>query len=397
MRTHLSAALLALILPMSFIAPANAAEDTSRVLVAASEDGAAFDLDEYAGSADRSEITVTITDSAGTPVTPADGEVLRYFWIVEPFSDAIVEQDNSTTRMADDSPRGISTYDVVLPVEEGSGRYHLLAALADADTPNSEVRYRGIASYTAGQAAVQLDGQPQRTFEPAPGTEQEKLGTVTGAVVLEDGTPLPGRAVQLTYLVDPESSAGEDTDARLAVDQEPDGSAREGSTVVSRTTDAEGRFAADLVLSRVISASRVERGVVQGSAIAIDDGADGSDGRLGDPEPSTELQTVIRYDDYVVCRCGGYPVMSLRGRDNGARADRLLLRTGRFAAGDRVRLVKVRAHRRNIVVARTRLNEFGNARFVIEDRNGRRRTQYRAFLLPTDDRARAVSNRRVVR
>ena len=90
--------------------------------------------------------------------------------------------------------------------------------------------------------------------------------------------------------------------------------------------------------------------------------------------------------------------VSLSGRNNGAQDDALLVKAPRRVAGATVVLRQTGLkNRRSRVVATGTANEFGNVRFVVADRDGRKFTQYRAIVRATDDSARSLSNRRRVR
>lgn len=76
-------------------------------------------------------------------------------------------------------------------------------------------------------------------------------------------------------------------------------------------------------------------------------------------------------------------VAKLMGKDNGAANDRLTVNAPSIAQGAEVRLYKVIDGRR-IQVGKTKgLNSFGNATFIVRDRNARRYTKYVAFVVKT--------------
>ncbi|QWC84365.1 hypothetical protein KLP28_12370 [Nocardioidaceae bacterium] len=121
----------------------------------------------------------------------------------------------------------------------------------------------------------------------------------------------------------------------------------------------------------------------------------------GEGDPGT-VQPASQVSDTVTFGAGGGvqdPTITLKGRNNGAKADRLLVQGPRYTAGGTVRLFKTGLKNRpRQLVAVKQSNQFGNVRFRVADRNRKKFTQYRAFLAPSaGEYNRAVSNRRQVR
>lgn len=88
------------------------------------------------------------------------------------------------------------------------------------------------------------------------------------------------------------------------------------------------------------------------------------------------------------------PQLVLRGKNNGARDDRLRVLAISQAAGAEVRLFR-RQDGEWVEVASGVLNDKGNARFVVDDLNGRRYTKYLARVRETDDTHRMRGAKRV--
>ncbi|CAN5359967.1 hypothetical protein BH09ACT12_BH09ACT12_24960 [soil metagenome] len=91
------------------------------------------------------------------------------------------------------------------------------------------------------------------------------------------------------------------------------------------------------------------------------------------------------------------PAIALKGRNNGASDDRLVVDGSRIIAGEQVRVVRLRKGKRNLVVGQGVADARGNLRLTVKDANGRKLSMYRAAVGGTDEHTRAVSNRRRVR
>lgn len=87
----------------------------------------------------------------------------------------------------------------------------------------------------------------------------------------------------------------------------------------------------------------------------------------------------------------------LKGEDNGKRADRVRLNSISQDAGREARLIRLEGSGERTIVATATLNDKGNARFVVADRNGRRYTKYLARIPATDTEPAQTSNRLRVR
>ncbi len=189
-------------LPATSAASAPAAAPS---LDATSADGAAFDLDEFAPG----DVVVRVTDAGSAGVS--DTQDLRYSWRVTPFgAGAPVRVPATGTDVVTDEVVGEDgAFAVPLPTTAGPGTYVLTARLLARPSGNGGVPATPVLTVKAGQAALSFtDADPLRT--PA-GADRR----VTGTLLLEDGTALGGRVVDLAWAA---GTAGSDAqpDAGLA-------------------------------------------------------------------------------------------------------------------------------------------------------------------------------------
>lgn len=104
----------------------------------------------------------------------------------------------------------------------------------------------------------------------------------------------------------------------------------------------------------------------------------------------------IDADPCASARCS--PVTpALQGRDNGKLADRLRLNSISRDAGREARLIRLEGEGERTLMATATLNDKGNARFVVDDLNGRRYAKYLAKIPATDTEPARTSNRIRVR
>ncbi len=200
-------------------------------LEGASADGAAFDLDEH----DPGDLTVQVVDNAG-PVDVDDVQDLRYFWTVTPFDPvASPERHPATGRDLIATEVG-GEFVVPLPPSTQSGDYTLVAALTPDASGDGAVRRMPAIEVSVGQAAIVFDDRSP-VFAPA-GSDRP----IAGRLQLEDGTGLPGRLVDLTFV---RGSAGSDPQADAGL--VPDPPATSLATALQVTTGSDGDV--DAVLS----------------------------------------------------------------------------------------------------------------------------------------------------
>ncbi|WP_179666833.1 Ig-like domain-containing protein [Nocardioides thalensis] len=165
-------------------------------LVGSSNDGPAFDFDEYDLATD---IQVQVKDQTGANFDDPGTQDLTYFWKMLPFDPSIEPEDGDSHVVTNDA-NGL--YDVPFAVgsdfPEGnleSGTYELWASLSDGGTGHP-VSSRKVLTVKAGEATIEWvdpDGDG-KVIAPA-GT----VATGNGNLVLEDGTGLPGRRVDFHY------------------------------------------------------------------------------------------------------------------------------------------------------------------------------------------------------
>ncbi len=88
------------------------------------------------------------------------------------------------------------------------------------------------------------------------------------------------------------------------------------------------------------------------------------------------------------------PGIVVRGRNNGARDDRIAVRAIKSAAGAEAHLFR-RKNGELVKIATKVLNDKGNARFEVSDLNGRAYTKYIAKVEATEDTSRSRGARKV--
>ena len=161
-------------------------------LVGSSADGSAFDFDEQ----DANDIQVQVKDASNGNFdvgNPPSTQALTYHWTKTPFffNETIV----GTSHTLNVETNG--KYDI--PVLNGAdfsfglepGTYKLFASLSEGGTGHP-VAEKQVLSVKVGEARVQADD----VIVPVGTT-----ASVPAQLVLEDGTPLPGRKVNVAYNV----------------------------------------------------------------------------------------------------------------------------------------------------------------------------------------------------
>lgn len=199
-------------------------------------DGKAFDEDEFAPG----DITVQAVDGAGSAIDVLPAQQLQYRWKVVPFNGAAARITKWSTP-TDDNPDGSGNYPVQpLPTYRDdpdhpvSGTDAPVAAFDTEGTWTLEAQLNGAPS--GAIAAKTIDsfkiGDANLTFEGSDPQWADVNGsaTVTGALKLDDGTALPGRRIDVTFV---RGGEGDDPVADAII---------EGGPVVAKTTDASGKF-----------------------------------------------------------------------------------------------------------------------------------------------------------
>ncbi|WP_134740125.1 hypothetical protein [Nocardioides sp. 503] len=211
----------------ALVGPAASAAPGDPTLVAASEDGLAFDLDEY----DAGDITVTVTDALGAAVDVDDAQDLQYFWTVTPFDGSpatvrvpVAGTDVETTEVAGE-------FVVPLPSQE-PGTYVLSGGLGPDALGAKAIPSKTLLTVKAGEAQVVFDESP--LLAPA-----GKDTPVEGSLELEDGTGLADRVIDLELV---RGTAGNDPVADAGFLEDPP----TGTLVLTRQvrTGADGAFSA---------------------------------------------------------------------------------------------------------------------------------------------------------
>ena len=166
--------------------PAQAA--ATRTLVATSADGLAFDLDEH----DPGDVTVQVTGRVKA-VDVDDAQDLRFSWVVTPFDTTAAPVRLPATGQDVVTDDVLGEFVVPFPVGQAPGTYVLVAGLGADSAGAGAIKKQTLLTLTAGNAEVAFadEGPLQR----AAGAEH----ALAGALLLEDGTPLPGRQVDLTF------------------------------------------------------------------------------------------------------------------------------------------------------------------------------------------------------
>ena len=198
-------------------------------LTAASEDGAAFDDDEFAAG----DIQITVKDQNNNPLA---GEEVTYFWHVAPFATTAGYPKDLAPATAGDNADG--TYDVAFPAGEPSGTYTLNYYINTDGTPGEGP------TDLAGTDLVVTAGEAALTWKDG-ATAQAPAGTTAtfeGVLKLEDGTALAGRTVDIDWS---KTLLG---DAVVAAQPaQPAGTTRVSNTEATAVTRADGTFGIAIV------------------------------------------------------------------------------------------------------------------------------------------------------
>jgi hypothetical protein len=191
-------------------------------LVAESDNGDVFDRTEY----DADDITVQVKDQQNRNFNTT-GQNVNYYWVFTPFNGgAQVRTPTTGTTPASEDASDRGEYTIPLP-NNGSGTYELYASLGANGGGNFPLAESKLLTLKVGEAKFVFDEE-----EP----EQAVAGgeeVVSGRLVLEDGTGLPNRPIELT-------NAGPG-DAKF---DQPNGAA--DNATYTTTTDANGGFTATL-------------------------------------------------------------------------------------------------------------------------------------------------------
>jgi hypothetical protein len=210
-------------------------------LTASSRDGAAFDFDENNTLSDDTEpadsdIKVQVTDQNGEEFD-SNGQDLQYYWVLTPF-DGTVAGGGTTQRIPagtatwEASENGTGEYQIAFPQGYEAGTYELFAGLEEQASGDGDIPSSKLLTVKAGEAEIEYDENSPEQAE-AGGEE-----AVDGQLVLEDGTGLANRKIELTYQSDPGANPNDDATPDAGFVQSDDSV---GATRVV-TTGADGSF-----------------------------------------------------------------------------------------------------------------------------------------------------------
>ncbi|QWC84366.1 hypothetical protein KLP28_12375 [Nocardioidaceae bacterium] len=379
--------------PLSLTATAETSDDFDLLL--SSRDAAAFDFAEYdgPGSYDTSVAVVSRSGRGFSDERAPDGAEVRYYWTINPFDPSAEEirvPDTEGSFEVNDDPRytgdgdalGGDIFDVPFPAQQAVPGVHTLHATLVTPANEAETAaqppYAAIDSVTAGNAALTLD-QDELV------ADLEEVVRISGTLALEDGTTLPRRFISLDYTPATDRGARSATFLPYSYATRP----LRARTSTGRVTDRDGIFEAYLAGNERTpceSTAVAESGTLSVAAeqIPVD-----SPFLRGDLPWSTVQGDLYAPGDPVPTQFGQasddppapvHPLLSLRGRSNGAQDDFMLAKGGRLIAGEVVRLYRTGLGRGRQLVGRDRAGYRGNVGFTVPDRNGRRPATYRAVM-----------------
>lgn len=329
--------------------------EVGEVAIVEHRDRVDFDTDELR---DNDDFTIETRDAAGEASN--EGVAPEYRWVITPSDGGAVV----TGRWLTAKPRA-----------RGAGRFQVYGP-SSHDKGADGIRDREVQDGSwvlEARVGALHDQRTIRTAESevtlAGGTAEVRVvdgSTVVSGTLSNANGALAGREVTVSYA--------------------PDGSGQAfltGGTAnsVAVVTGSDGEFSVTLEGGRA-----GESGILR----ALASGEDAGDGtqlqhRTG---PDDGTSPTADAADSLSVAWGGLDdrraiVATLRGRSNGPRADRLKVAAPGQARAAEVRLMrKTRGGRLKLVESGV-LNQRGDRRFVVKDRNGRRYTSYVAVVRPT--------------
>lgn len=322
-------------------------------------DGEAFDVDEYTAG----DLAVRVLDQRSRPV--GAGESVSYK--IYP-SDADAP---ATYRTALTNSDGVAVAD--FDPTGASGRYTFAAVLtSQADSTAETLR-----TFTTGEAELLLSPKARKVVAAA-GGQIDYFGRL-----VVDGVPLAGRRVELSYQRGVEVVPGNRPDAGLLT---ADG--RRRTTAVDTNRNGSFRVTVD---DRAEAPQASEVGGVltalTGDTVATDEST--VEGNAGAGDTSTTRFGSGRR---------GTATIVLRGFGNGARADRLRVAGPTTLAREEIKVFRVKARGKRVLVTTRTLNRTGDRPMIrVDDRNGFGETTYVVRLVASSRVKRADSAERVVR
>ncbi|HEU5038185.1 MAG TPA: hypothetical protein VFT70_14345, partial [Nocardioides sp.] len=203
-------------------------------LTVSSNDGDAFDLDEWTNS----DVTVKVVDQNGNPM---NGQTVRYTWKFTPFNPSATNTAWSTTEATSTTnAQGVAS--INRPTNPGGnagteGTYTLMAYVNTNGTPGFQAGEPTVTKdLKAGQAAPQWTDGTRKQFLAGTAT-----AVLEGKLVLDDGTVLANRFVSMVYTHGTDET-GTNTAKMAPQASQPAGTNRISDTEASAKTDANGVF-----------------------------------------------------------------------------------------------------------------------------------------------------------
>jgi hypothetical protein len=321
-------------------------ESTASYVDTVLSDGPVFDVDEYAAG----DVAVLVYDDQSRPV--GAGESVSYK--VYPSDEEVPAAYSTALTNAD----GFAVVD--FDVTGAAGHYTVATVLtSQAETTEPQLR-----TFTTGEATMLLSPKASPVVEVAGGQVD-----YFGRLVVE-GESLAGRQVDLSYTRGTEAVPGNDADAGIVTS---DGLALDAT----RTTNGNGSFRVTVddldetpqasEYGGRLAARTVDMAATETSTIAGDAGTGADSGTVfGSTEP-------------------GSAEIRVRGTGTGRAADQLQVTGPRTLAGETIKVFRVNAKGKRVLVTTRTLNQHGDKPSIrVADDNGRRLTTYVVRLVSSD-------------
>ncbi|MEQ7849286.1 beta strand repeat-containing protein [Nocardioides kribbensis] len=157
-------------------------------LDADSSNGAAFDFDEY----DANDITVQVQDQQG--IDFGGVQQVQYYFTFTAFDGTTTQGRFPATGTSTVPTDANGEADIPLPTVTEGGTFTLFAGVAaDPNTGNGAVPVSNVLTFKAGDATLDITNA-----DPASAPAGGEI-VVSGTLLLEDGTALAGRPIDLSY------------------------------------------------------------------------------------------------------------------------------------------------------------------------------------------------------
>jgi hypothetical protein len=239
-------------------------------LVASSNDGPAFDTQEYAAG----DITVQVQDQNSNNFDTA-GQTLQYYWVVTPFVGGTPIRVPATGTTPQPAELG-GKYVVTFPAGQPDGTYELFASLDADPLGNGAIASSKVLTVKEGNSDIAYD---QASREQAAAGTSEVVGA---KLTLADGTGLGGRQVTMTWTI---ATGGTDSTPDAGIVQ------ANGTIGASRSvrTGADGSFSVTVKDPAETPQGTETGGVLNGSTDDTDFGFDNNadnDGNATESAPA---------------------------------------------------------------------------------------------------------------